>query len=98
MLSIPRLAQSLAALGRRLRDRRIEFGWTQAHLAEKLGVSVPTVRAMERGDAGVSIGHWGTALWIFDRLDAVDRMLLDEQASLLQQAQRQRQRAPRRRS
>jgi transcriptional regulator with XRE-family HTH domain len=98
MLSIPRLAQSLAALGRRLRDRRLELGWTQAHLAEKLGVSVPTVRAMERGDAGVSIGLWGTTLWIFDQLDAVDRMLLDEQASLLQQAQRQRQRAPRRRS
>jgi len=36
-------------LGNRLKDRRGELGWTQAELAERVGVSRKTVNTVENG-------------------------------------------------
>lgn len=36
--------------------------------AERIGVSVPTLRAMERGAPTVQVGAWVAALWALDRL------------------------------
>ena len=37
------------ALGNRLKERRGELGWTQAELAERVGVSRKTVNTVENG-------------------------------------------------
>ena len=39
--------------------------------AARLDVSVPTLMKMEKGDAGVSIGVYATALWIIGRHEAL---------------------------
>ncbi|MES2283163.1 MAG: XRE family transcriptional regulator [Pseudomonadota bacterium] len=39
--------------------------------ALRLGVSVPTLMRMEKGDAAVSIGVYATALWMMGRHEAL---------------------------
>ena len=65
----------ITALGQRLRAIRLDRDETQKRFAARLGVSVPTLRAMEQGDPGVRIGLWAEALWLLDRLDDLDRLL-----------------------
>ena len=68
--------------------------------AQRLGVSVGTVRAMERGASTVQIGVWLNALWLLNELDALAH-LLEPKESLLErlraEERAQRQRASRRR-
>lgn len=66
---------ALSTLGERLKRSRIARGETQARFSARLGVSIPTLRAMETGDAKVGIGHWVDALWLLDRLDDLNRLL-----------------------
>lgn len=67
-----------------------------AMFAERIGVSVPTLRAMERGVPTVQIGAWALALWALDRLDDLGAVLA-ARAGLLDRARagakRARQRA-----
>lgn len=65
----------LRELGARLRSERIKRLDTQAMFAARIGVSVPTLRKMESGDATVQIGNWAAALSILDRLDGIDALL-----------------------
>ena len=87
----------------RLKTIRLDRGETQKRFAARLGVSVPTLRAMEQGDPGVRIGLWVEALWLLDRLDDLDCLLavkndLFEQRDMERKRQaRQRAYAPRRR-
>jgi transcriptional regulator with XRE-family HTH domain len=89
----------LTELGRRLRAARIERNDTMDVFAQRLGLSVGTLRAMERGAPTVQIGAWLNALWILNQLDAMTHVL-EQQESLLDrikaQEKRQRQRASRR--
>ncbi len=39
--------------------------------AQRLNVSVPTLRRMEMGDPGVSVGVYATALWLLKRHEAL---------------------------
>jgi hypothetical protein len=50
------------------RKRRKE---SMAAWAERLQVSVPTLRRMESGDPAVSMGVYATALWLIRRHDAL---------------------------
>jgi len=50
--------------------------------AERLGVSVGTVRAMERGAPTVQIGAWLNALWIFDELETLTPILQRKESLL----------------
>jgi HTH-type transcriptional regulator/antitoxin HipB len=52
----PARIASLEDLGRALRRARKEQGYTQGEMAEALGVSVPTIRAIEKGEPGASLG------------------------------------------
>ncbi|MBI9086641.1 MAG: helix-turn-helix domain-containing protein [Desulfobacterales bacterium] len=65
----------LSDLGERLKRLRISRGETQARFSARLGVSIPTFRAMETGDVKVGIGRWADALWLLDRLDDLDQVL-----------------------
>jgi len=51
------LAQQTAnLLGSEVRAARLDRGWTVADLAERAGVSAPTVLKVEHGDASVALG------------------------------------------
>ena len=59
-----RLGENLAIA--RLRRRESQRAW-----AKRLGISVPTLIRLERGDAGVGMGIYATALWLIGRASAI---------------------------
>jgi len=85
MVSVTESANALTDLGRRLRAARIARNQTMAVFAARLGVSVPTLRDMERGAPTVQIGTWINALWALDRLEEL-ALVLAERANLLDRA------------
>ena len=65
LLTIPPAAtQALRALGENLAIARTRRRESQRAWAKRLGVSVPTLIRMERGDPGVGAGIYATALWL----------------------------------
>ena len=60
----PEAANALAALGEHLALARVRRKESQRQWALRIGVSVPTLIRMERGDPSVSIGVYTTALWL----------------------------------
>ena len=69
--------QKLQDLGSRLRNERLRRNESQAVFAARVGVSAPTLRKMEAGDATVLIGHWATALDVLDRAGDIDVILAE---------------------
>lgn len=95
MAHITEVSETLVALGSRLRDLRLARGDSQAIFAQRLDVSTRTVRAIEKGDLTVAVGHWAAAWWALHRIDAL-RDALQEHSSLFEHADAgKRQRAPR---
>lgn len=64
-------------MGQDFRIARLKRRYTQLDMAQKMGVSLGTVKRFEAGDSGVSIG---TVLAAFEALGCRDRMdgILDE--------------------
>jgi transcriptional regulator with XRE-family HTH domain len=60
----PEVAASLAALGEQLALARLRRQESQKQWAGRLGVSVPTLIRLEKGDPTVSMGVYATALWL----------------------------------
>jgi transcriptional regulator with XRE-family HTH domain len=60
----PQATQALRALGENLAIARTRRRESQRAWAKRLGVSIPTLIRMERGDPGVSVGIHATALWL----------------------------------
>ena len=54
--ALPRVARLLAELGENIRLARRRRGLSAVLMAERAGMSRPTLRAIERGDAGVTLG------------------------------------------
>lgn len=52
----PQARDAARLLGERVQLARRERRWTLRELAERVGVSVPTMRKIERGDPGVGLG------------------------------------------
>jgi len=67
----PAAAQALRALGENLAIARIRRHESQRVWAKRLGISVPTLIRMERGDPGVGAGIYATALWLMGRVAAL---------------------------
>jgi transcriptional regulator with XRE-family HTH domain len=70
---------ALAALGDNLAVARLRRRESQRAWAQRLGVSVPTLIRMERGDPGVGMGIYATALWLIGRANELPS-LADPQA------------------
>lgn len=70
--SMPPLAtEALRRLGENLAIARMRRHESQRVWAGRLGVSVPTLIRMERGDPGVGMGIYATALWLIGRTGAL---------------------------
>jgi transcriptional regulator with XRE-family HTH domain len=67
----PAAAQALRALGENLAIARTRRRESQRTWAKRLGVSIPTLIRMERGDPGVGAGIYVTALWLIGRSSAL---------------------------
>lgn len=75
MIVSGKIADSLKALGARLREARLRRNETQQVFASRIGVSVPTLYKMENGDHRVQLGHWAVALDILDHGEDLDHLL-----------------------
>lgn len=82
-------------LGDRLKAVRIERGDSQRQFAARLGVSLPTLGAMERGDPSTRLGYWLEALNLLGRLDEIDGLLAASTSLFSAPQQRQRVRSKR---
>lgn len=72
LTSLPAAASAaLKQLGENLAIARVRRRESQRAWAKRLGVSVPTLIRMERGDPGIGIGILATALWMLGRLQAL---------------------------
>jgi len=60
----PAASKALRTLGENLAIARARRRESQRVWAKRLGVSVPTLIRVERGDPGVSAGVYVTALWL----------------------------------
>src|SRR5574340_1287442 len=60
----PEVAASLQVLGEHFALARLRRKESQKQWAGRLGVSVPTLIRLERGDPSVSMGVYATALWL----------------------------------
>jgi DNA-binding XRE family transcriptional regulator len=67
----PAAVQALKTLGENLAIARVRRGESQRAWAKRLGVSIPTLIRMERGDAGVGAGIYVTSLWLIGRSSAL---------------------------
>lgn len=69
------LHTQLTRMGARLRAERLARNEPQARFAARLGISVPTLRRLEQGDASAQIGHWLAALEVLGRLPDAEALL-----------------------
>lgn len=61
-------------MGLRIRDRRLELGWSQAKLADRLGTTRQWVVSLEQGNPGAALGQVLQAMEILGlRMDVRDR-------------------------
>jgi hypothetical protein len=67
----PAAAAALRSLGENLAIARVRRRESQRAWSKRLGVSVPTLIRMERGDPGVAGGIYVTALWLMGRVGAL---------------------------
>jgi transcriptional regulator with XRE-family HTH domain len=68
------VTQALARLGENLAIARLRRRESQRTWAKRLGVSLPTLIRLERGDAGVGVGLYATALWLIGRTAAIPEL------------------------
>jgi hypothetical protein len=90
MVSVTKTEEELSRLGGRLRLARLARDESMSTFAKRIGVSVPTLRAMERGSETVAIKHWANALWALDRLADLTGVL-ESKESVLDLARRAQQ-------
>jgi transcriptional regulator with XRE-family HTH domain len=74
------VTDSLKALGVRLREERLRRNETQKVFASRIGVSVPTLYKMEKGDHKVQLGHWAVALDLLGHVEDFDRLLMPKES------------------
>ncbi len=67
----PIVTQALKTLGENLSISRVRRRESQRDWAARLGISVPTLIRLERGDPGIGIGIVATALWLLGRAQAL---------------------------
>ncbi len=65
-------------LGARVRDARLARLITQSELAERVGVSRPTIAKLEAGEANTSIATFITAMSVLGFERDIDKLMKDD--------------------
>ena len=73
------LELQLAALGERIALARKRRRMTQLTLGVRVGISVPTLRKLEQGDAGVSMAAFLRVLQVLGLAADIDRLAADDE-------------------
>jgi transcriptional regulator with XRE-family HTH domain len=76
--TLPAVERLLRTLGENIRLARLRRGISAQLLAERAGMSRPTLRAIERGDAGVTLGAVANALSSLGLADELARLAQDD--------------------
>jgi len=74
----PEAVAALTQLGEHIRLSRRRRKASQTEWAARLGVTVPTLTRLERGDPRVSMGVYVTALWLMGRSHALKDLAAPE--------------------
>lgn len=73
--SLPPVAiAALRKLGGDLAIARKRRQESQRAWAARIGISLPTLIRLEKGDAGVAVGAYLSALWLIGRADAIGQL------------------------
>jgi DNA-binding XRE family transcriptional regulator len=67
----PAAASALRQLGENLAIARSRRKESQRAWAQRIGISVPTLIRLEKGDPTVSMGAYASALWLMGRVQAL---------------------------
>jgi DNA-binding XRE family transcriptional regulator len=67
----PVAASALRQLGENLAVARARRKESQREWAQRIGISVPTLIRLEKGDPTVSMGAYASALWLMGRVHAL---------------------------
>ena len=71
-LSLPEIAASaLRQLGENIALARARGKESQRQWAQRIGISIPTLIRLEKGDPSVSMGAYASALWLVGRVQAL---------------------------
>ena len=68
----PRVQRQIEALGQRLRAARMRRSMTQEVMAERVGVSIPTLAKLENGDPSTSLATVLRVLTVLGLADNID--------------------------
>lgn len=75
----PKQVKVLERLGENIRLAAKRRKLTQTQIAERTGLSKPTLRKIERGDGSVSIGHYMLVLSVLGLADDVGLVAADDE-------------------
>lgn len=93
---LPRIARLLTDLGERLKLARLRRRLTAKQVAERAGMSVMTLRSLESGGAGVTMGAYLSVMHVLGLEQDLDKIgAADEMGSHLQDARLTRASSPR---
>lgn len=76
--SHPAAQRAIKALGERLRAARLRRKMTQAVMAERVGVSVPTLAKLEDGDPTISLATMFRVLSVLNLAADLDKLAADD--------------------
>jgi transcriptional regulator with XRE-family HTH domain len=82
MLSITGEKEAMKELGRRLRLHRLQQNLSQQHLAELVGISLPTYRKIEAGAGSVEFRHVARALGVLGFSEALHELIPEPEPTL----------------
>jgi transcriptional regulator with XRE-family HTH domain len=96
---LPRLARLLRGLGGNIRRARLRRAYTAATVAQRAGITRPTLARVERGDPAVALGIYARVLQALGLEGDLQHVASDDQLGrkLQDLGLPQRVRAPRRR-
>lgn len=78
LVLLPKVARALEELGENIRMARLRRKLSATLLAERMGVSRATLRAVERGEGGVSMAGYAAALHGLGLLDDLTGVARDD--------------------
>lgn len=87
--------QAIAQLAQHIVIARKRRGETQAQWARKLGVSLPTMARIERGDPSVAMASYVTCLWLINQAQGLAELIAPEHDHAALERELSRVRAPR---